>query len=199
LAVRVSVLSSPCTPVISETNRMVLSGMQNRTYGPYLAAINKILISLMRVEAVQLEGARTTNPHPPCSCKKSCTIPGLYWVQQPGLTRRVVNKVTALRVRIAAAIERMVQPVTHPEVFGTPFLPGLPLLPGSQPGIVSLVFAQSSIAVSTATRGQLDCSAPRVSHVSVYPMLHRRRRWPVPGQLGDVVGLGGTGYLSGQC
>jgi hypothetical protein len=40
------------TPVITETNRMhlVLFGMQNRTFGPYLAAINRTLISVMSAQ-----------------------------------------------------------------------------------------------------------------------------------------------------
>jgi hypothetical protein len=39
----------PALPYITETNRikLVLSGLQNRTFGPYFAVIDRILISLM--------------------------------------------------------------------------------------------------------------------------------------------------------
>jgi hypothetical protein len=44
--------SLPQSEYTSETNRihLVLFGKQNRTSGPYLAAINRILISLMKVK-----------------------------------------------------------------------------------------------------------------------------------------------------
>jgi hypothetical protein len=42
-------------PSITKTNRihLVLFGMQNRTFGPYLAANDKILISLMQAHATE--------------------------------------------------------------------------------------------------------------------------------------------------
>jgi hypothetical protein len=42
-----------CARVIPETDRihMVLFGMPTRTLGPYLAAINKIVISIVNVQA----------------------------------------------------------------------------------------------------------------------------------------------------
>jgi hypothetical protein len=59
---------------IAETNRMhlVLFGMQNRTFGPYLAANNRILISVMRVPRSRGEIVRRTKRRKSVSARTPC-------------------------------------------------------------------------------------------------------------------------------